>query len=78
MSKQQQIKPNASQPVDIPTKRSSIEIPEQDEDVVIGSIGSAEKIAWSRKFLGQIKIKEDDGPESGLIGEVSEKTNEAE
>lgn len=78
MSKQQPIIPKASQPVNIPAKSSNIEIPEQDEDVVIGSIGSAEKMAWSKKFLEQIKIKEDDDPESDLMGEETEKTNEAE
>lgn len=77
MSKQQPIIQKASQPVNIPVKSSSIEIPEQDEDsVVVGSVGSAEKIAWSKQFLKQ--FDQHDEQESDLTGEVSEKTNEAE
>ncbi len=66
MSKNQ-IKPEASQPVKIPIKSSSIETLEQDEDVVIGSIGSAEKMAWSKNFLKQFSANAHE-QETELIG----------
>ncbi len=65
MSKQQ--KPEASKPLDIPVKSIKIK-PEQDEDLVIGSIGSAERAAWAQSFLQQIKVKEGKSQDTTLIG----------
>lgn len=74
MSKWQQTQPQASNPLNIPAK-NRMGIPEQDEEVVVGSIGSAEKMAWS-KFLKQFNINGNE-EETDIIGSA-EGIDEAE